>query len=254
MAACLVTVPARCQFSENHDMETLETVDAPASGDDIDAAQVAQLIVDKTNAFRDANDLPQLATDSQLTAAAQYFAGYMARTDRYGHRADGKRPSERASDHGYKYCLVAENIAYQYSSDGFPMEVLADKLVEGWVESPDHRENMLDPDVHETGVAVAQSDETGHWYAVQMFGRPESGAIEFRISNESGTDVSYSIGNKSFQLPPRYARTHMSCRTSPVSFDFPGQSGSADEQVHPSSGDRFAIVRMGDTLRVEQEK
>ncbi len=114
---------------------------------------------------------------------------------------------------------------------------------------------MLNPDVRDTGVAVVQSDSTGYWYAVQMFGRPKSDAIEFEISNESMTDVHYSIGGRTFDLPPRYTRTHMRCRTSPITFDFPGQKdGAANEEVQPKSGGRYTVVRMGDSLKVQKEK
>lgn len=36
----------------------------------------------------------------KLTQTAQYFANYMARTNKYGHTADGSRPGERARKHG----------------------------------------------------------------------------------------------------------------------------------------------------------
>jgi uncharacterized protein YkwD len=55
---------------------------------------------------------------------AQYFADYMARTDEYGHHADGRSPMERARRQGYAPCIVSENIAYRYTSDpeGFTAE------------------------------------------------------------------------------------------------------------------------------------
>ena len=85
---------------------------------------------------------------------AQAFADYMARTDRYGHTADGNQPSDRAKARGYDYCIVLENIAYAFNSEGFTGEKLAGQFVTGWQNSPGHRRNMLDPDVTETGVAV----------------------------------------------------------------------------------------------------
>lgn len=36
----------------------------------------------------------------------------MAKTGKYGHAADGRKPAERAAAHGYEYCIVRENIAY----------------------------------------------------------------------------------------------------------------------------------------------
>jgi len=40
---------------------------------------------------------------------------------------------------------------------------------------------MLDPDVTEIGVAIAQSEESQYFYAVQVFGRPKSLSIAFQF-------------------------------------------------------------------------
>jgi uncharacterized protein YkwD len=137
-----------------------------------DLERATRAVVESTNALRRAQGLPGLATNAKLTGAAREFANFMARTDRYGHEADGHKPSQRARSHGYEYCLVAENIAYQYSSAGFGTVELADKLFEGWKESPPHLANLLERGVTEIGVAIARGERSGRYYAVQMFGRP----------------------------------------------------------------------------------
>jgi uncharacterized protein YkwD len=109
-----------------------------------------------------------------LARTVRDFVDFMARTDRYGHEADGKQPADRARGHGYDYCLVSENIAYQYNSAGFRTAALARDFVEGWKHSPQHRKNMLEPAATQTAVAVARSEKSGRYYAVQMFGRPKS--------------------------------------------------------------------------------
>jgi uncharacterized protein YkwD len=81
-----------------------------------DLATVAQLIIHRTNAFRQEEDRQQVAANPQLMQTAQDFAHFMARTDKYGHTADGNRPATRAKQHGYAYCMVSENIARHYSS------------------------------------------------------------------------------------------------------------------------------------------
>src|SRR5262249_23915200 len=146
-------------------------------------------IIGRTNAFRKEQGREKVRRDAKLTRAAEYFAGYMARTDRYGHSADGQRPAARATKYGYAWCIVLENIAYEYNSRGFTTAELAEGFFEGWKNSPGHRRNMLDPDVTDTGVAVARSDKTGYYYAVQMFGRPKSKAVKFRVANRSGVTV-----------------------------------------------------------------
>ena len=74
----------------------------------------------------------------------------------------------------------------------------------------------------ETGVAVSRSEKTGHYYAVQLFGRPKSDAIEFQVKNQSGETVSYTIGDRSFDLTPRMIRTHTHCRPAELKFTWPG--------------------------------
>jgi hypothetical protein len=87
-----------------------------------DLPQVQEQIVELTNELRRREGLEPLHVNSELNEAAGYFADYMARTDKYGHTADGRTPADRASAHGYDYCLVLENIAYVFRSAGYPTE------------------------------------------------------------------------------------------------------------------------------------
>ena len=251
LTCLLLPVQAAAQILEEDESESLRPSGAAAkSGQAPDLQQVAQHIVQQTNAFRKEQGREPVEVNSELTETARYFAQYMARTDKYGHTADGSRPSERAKKHGYDYCIVSENIAYQYSSAGFETKELATKFVEGWKNSPEHRKNMLDRGVTETGVAVAQSDESGHYYAVQMFGRPKSAQIEFQITNQSDANVQYQIGERQFPLPPRYTRTHQRCRPTEVTFQL---AGDRKKTVKPGAGDRFTISGKQGQLRVEQQ-
>ena len=139
-----------------------------------------------------------------------------------------------------------ENIAYQFKTTGFDTAELAKQFFEGWKNSPPHRENMLDPDVTETGVALAQSEQTGVFYAVQMFGRPKSMQIEFSIQNPTEQEVRYRIGSRTFVLPPRYTRTHTRCRPGEVELlaearEGQEQPGTADT-IQPEDGDHFQIA------------
>ena len=244
--------PLHAQSVEGDEADFLEAMSAPETAGDVNRSEAVDLIVQQTNEFRQQQRLSKVEVNKELTKTAQYFADYMARTDRYGHYADGKRPSQRAQNHGYNYCLVSENIAYQYNSAGFSTSELAAQFVEGWKNSPQHRENMLEPAVRDIGVAVARSENTGHWYAVQMFGRPKSAAIEFKVANRSDTTVQYTVRDRTFTLPPKYARTHMRCRDVRVSFEFPEGEGQK-KTIQPTSGDSFMIVRQNGQLDVQQQ-
>jgi uncharacterized protein YkwD len=248
-AAALFATSARGQSIDEDFSESLsrnQIGEAAARGEPVDAAEVVRRIVEQTNAFREAEGFSPVSTNPQLTETARYFADYMARTDRYGHTADGQRPADRARDHEYAFCIVSENIAYQFSSRPFSAAELARRFVEGWKESPEHRRNMLDADLTETGVAVAQSDETDHYYAVQMFGRPESARIELRIENTSDREVEYELAEQRFSLPPRYVRSHQRCRPADLLFHLPEAiADEAQQRVRVDSDAQFVVANDG---------
>jgi len=98
-----------------------------------DLPAVEQGITERANKLRSAQDLPALEVDPQLAKAAVYFASYMAANNKYGHTADEKTLTQRAEEHGYKYCLVLENIAYQYDSAGIPTDRLIEEFA-GFIE------------------------------------------------------------------------------------------------------------------------
>jgi uncharacterized protein YkwD len=213
-----------------------------------DLPEAVSGIIERTNAFRKEEGKQPVQSDDQLTKTAEYFADFMASTDKYGHEADGKQPADRVKEHGYDYCIVAENIAYVFNTAGFSTDELTTQFVKGWKESPEHRKNMLDPDVTETGVAVARSESSGKYYAVQLFGRPMAAAIEFSIANESGEKVHYEIEGKTFDLEPRVIRKHMLCRPEELKPQWPEA-----KPVQPEVGDKLTVVKEGDTFLVRKK-
>ena len=243
MAWLLVPGVSLAQAVEEDDAETIVSAGRSRQRVRADTDQAAQQIVDATNRFRKQEGLQAVSIDPELAQAARDFAGYMARTNKYGHTADGQRPAERASQHGYEYCIVLENIAYQYSSAGFPTDQLATRFVQGWKDSPGHRKNMLDPDVTQTGVGVAHSEESGVYYAVQMFGRPQSERFEFQVVNRSDETVEYTIGKRTIPLPPRATVTHQRCRPSQLIFQGSDDSKPQPAKVNPEPGSKLIVQR-----------
>jgi len=135
-----------------------------------DALRVSRLVVAGANDARDHAGVASLVPDAKLVRAAQGFADYLARHDKFDHDADGRTPMQRVTAAGYAWCRVAENIAYEFSSRGFESDALAKALVRDWMESSGHRRNLLDARLKDTGVGIAQSERTRRWYAVQLFG------------------------------------------------------------------------------------
>jgi uncharacterized protein YkwD len=205
-----------------------------------DVAATAKRVVERTNAFRGQRALRPVATNGQLEDAARRFARFMAENDRIAHTADGRSPEERVRAAGYEYCIVLENLASQFSSAGFTATELADRLMQGWIDSPPHRRNLADADVTEIGVAVARSARTDKYYAVQLFGRQRRDAVEFTLLNESGTAVRYAIDAESFVLEPRQGRRHRSCREARVSLAL---GAGEPVELRPRGGEQYRIAR-----------
>lgn len=245
-----VSLHAAAQSSEEHDVEVVSSQDVGSfrPQKDPDLKKVAQSIVKQTNVFREAEGLETLSTNEQLRQTAQDFADYMAETNRYGHTADGRRPSQRVSAHDYTYCVVAENIAYHFHTRGIATQQLADQAFTGWKNSPGHRRNMLKLHVTETGVALSQSESTGVYYAVQLFGRPRSALQSFSVKNQTPNDITYRVGQRSFSLPPRYSRTHRVCRPPTVKL-VQGEQVIADRE--PSDGATLAVVNSDGRLKLQ---
>ena len=59
----------------------------------------------------------------------------------------GRSPADRVRAVGYQEKLVGENIAYGPKS--------AEEVVQGWLDSPGHCENIMDPRFAEMGIAYA---------------------------------------------------------------------------------------------------
>ena len=216
-----------------------------------DLEQAARLIIESTNSFRLERDRPKLETSPKLEATARDFAAFMARTDKYGHDADGSHADDRVKKHGYEYCIVGENIAYEFNSAGFATEELAKKFVEGWKNSPPHRKNMLDADMLELGVAVAHSGKSDKYYAVQVFGRPRSASIMFEVVNQSRVKITYDLDDKPETIEPGFTRGYEVCRPVVLKFSWTKAQGHP-RTFHPEQGDRYLITRRGGKLSVRK--
>ena len=109
---------------------------------------------------------PPLSTSAQLSQAALSYArdmadwGYMSHTGR-----DGSSPAQRITRSGYRWSEVGENLASGVMT--------ADEVVAGWLGSPEHCANLMDPLYRQMGVgfAVNPHDQRGVYWAME-FGTP----------------------------------------------------------------------------------
>jgi uncharacterized protein YkwD len=110
---------------------------------------------------------PALGVSRQLNEAATDHARDMARRKYFEHRGrDGSQPKDRVLSAGYRPRLSGENIAYGPES--------AEEVVAGWLDSPGHCANIMDPRFQDIGVGLATGRKRGQIYWVQTFGAPIS--------------------------------------------------------------------------------
>ena len=119
-------------------------------------------ILEMTNAERAKEKLPPLKPNPVLTKIARAHSANMAKKGEMKHVLDGKNPAQRTADGGYDYARVAENIAVGENAE------LKD-IMEGWMNSKVHRENILRTGLEEIGLGIARNDK-GEVYYTQLFG------------------------------------------------------------------------------------
>ncbi|MFS8201557.1 CAP domain-containing protein [Streptomyces sp. CWNU-52B] len=125
-------------------------------------ARTAAEVVALTNAERAAAGLAPLAEDPLLTRAAQAHSADMVARAFYSHTApDGSEPWHRAAAAGSTRRTIGENIACGQRS--------AAEVVQGWMDSPGHRANILKPAFTHIGVGFAGGGSAGTYWT-QLFG------------------------------------------------------------------------------------
>ena len=120
---------------------------------------------DLLNQKRADNGQSPLAWNEQLASVARLHSQNMAEFCFFSHKGlDGKMVSDRADDNGIgKWRSIGENIAF---SRGFRDPVA--KAVDLWLNSPAHRQNLLDGNWKETAVGIAVAQD-GSYYFTQVF-------------------------------------------------------------------------------------
>ena len=91
---------------------------------------------------------PPLSLSGTLASVALGHATDMAVHDYFEHQdRSGQSPADRVRAAGYEEKLVGENIAYGPKS--------VEEAVKGWLASPDHCENIMDPRFAQMGIGLA---------------------------------------------------------------------------------------------------
>jgi uncharacterized protein YkwD len=106
-----------------------------------------QSLLNDTNAQRTSDKEVKLSLNTTLDTAAQNKANDMATRDYWSHDTpDGKTPWTFMTAAGYNYQVAGENLAYGFAT--------ASDTITGWMNSPEHRANILDSDYKDVGFGI----------------------------------------------------------------------------------------------------
>lgn len=126
-------------------------------------------LINLTNSQRQASGLKSLAENEELDMGAKLKAEDMFQNNYWAHISpSGVTPWHWFDEAGYQYYMAGENLARDFNTSA--------GVVEAWMNSPSHRENILNPNFTEIGMAVANGKLLGEdtTLVVQFFGRPEN--------------------------------------------------------------------------------
>lgn len=157
-------------------------------------------LFDLTNQERSSHSLPPLTYNSELEAAAKAKAADMFAKNYWNHFApDGTSPWDFIIKSGYQYEYAGENLAKNF--------LFSQGVVDAWMASPTHRENILRKDYTEVGYAVVNGVMNGEetTLVVQMFGTPLHKNI---ATNPDKSDVQpASVENAPQTIPAKQIQT-----------------------------------------------
>ncbi|MDB5176132.1 MAG: hypothetical protein JWM81_990 [Candidatus Saccharibacteria bacterium] len=148
----------------------------------------SQALLDDTNTQRAAAHELGLTIDTELTEAAQAKAVDMVQRNYWSHNTpDGLAPWTFIAKAGYSYEKAGENLAYGFDN--------ADETITGWMNSPEHKANILNTGYKNVGFGVVSAPhfqgKEGAIVVVAMYGAPA----------DAGANISFSVPQTTANTP-----------------------------------------------------
>lgn len=129
-------------------------------------------VVRATNEARTTAGLKALSYNERLADAARRKAANMYEENYWAHNSpSGKSPWVWFNAAGYSYVNAGENLAKDFGNTS--------RLISAWMESPTHRDNIVNSKYTEIGIAVVPGTLQGQdtVLVVQLFGTPSGGSV-----------------------------------------------------------------------------
>lgn len=154
-------------------------------------------VIRLTNEKRAQAGLTPLTLNSTLSSAAYTKGRDMIDRDYWAHVApDGTQPWKFFNDFGYRYRYAGENLARDFTNPS--------SAVDAWMNSPTHRENILNPKYKEIGIGVVEGDLAGvdTTIIVQFFGTSYSDTVTQPLAQVQPTETVQPTSSPSFSPLP----------------------------------------------------
>lgn len=137
---------------------------ARAAGGDSAHAELEERFHDAVNRERTQRNLIPMRRDAALDTVARAHSADMAQRRYFSHvNPEGRNPLERIEAGGATgFTLAAENVGL--TDRGEPNR----EILDGWLASPIHRNNLHLPPFNRTGVGIVRATD-GTWYYTQLY-------------------------------------------------------------------------------------
>ena len=147
-------------------------------------------IIELTNTERARSGAVLLRENKALSEAARQKAADMFAFNYWAHVSpSGRTPWAFFGDVGYKYQYAGENLARDFRDP--------ESVVKAWMNSPSHRENLMNQKYQEIGVAVVDGTLQGveTTLVVQLFGTPYGAIVSKQkpVNSENLKSVAISL-------------------------------------------------------------
>ena len=112
-------------------------------------------VLKNINDQRVINHLAPLKIDADLDRAATLKSKDMINRDYFDHFAYGLSPWDFIRNAGYDYSEAGENLAMDF--------VTSEGMVGAWMNSPKHRDNILNPNFEDIGIGIVKGEYTQNY-------------------------------------------------------------------------------------------
>ncbi|HNZ73733.1 MAG TPA: CAP domain-containing protein [bacterium] len=148
-------------------------------------------LIELTNDYRQRSGLNELKPNARLTQAAYNKASDLLTGQYFDHTSpDGRKFSQWIKDVDYQYFYVGENLAIDFVGE--------DELFQAWLNSPQHRENIIKPQYQEIGIAALRGKYKNHptivvvqLFGTRVLGEQEQATLDYEPLNDLANNYFY---------------------------------------------------------------